>query len=227
MGTRGTRGWGHGDTGPRGAALSLTAATSSATTPRGCRPPPPAPALPGPLVAGGLGPLRLRRDPPRPAGRRRRAGARRCHLRGDTGGGDPAGDGRPLTLLLFLFVRHRDPFRAYDAATRRLLLAHAEPLLLGSRRALTRGVRALVHPLLEALSRRAQGQERLARALPVALDALSAVVAASTSARFRRRCLRIMQVADTPALAAAAHRSLAEISRCRLLRCASCDPRGG
>ncbi|XP_035169628.1 type 2 DNA topoisomerase 6 subunit B-like, partial [Oxyura jamaicensis] len=113
--------------------------------------------------------------------------------------GPRRGDSRPQTLLLFLFMRHHDPFQPYDAGTRRLLLAHAEPLLLGSRRALTRGVRALVHPLLEALSRREQGQERLARALPVALAAVGAVVAGSTSARFRRRCLRIMQVADTPA----------------------------
>uniref|UniRef100_A0A8C3CAZ4 Uncharacterized protein n=1 Tax=Cairina moschata TaxID=8855 RepID=A0A8C3CAZ4_CAIMO len=138
--------------------------------------------------------------------------------------GSPPGDAPPQTLLLFLFLRHRDPFQPYQAGTRRLLLAHVEPLLGSNHRALTRGVRALLHPLLEELHRRAQGHQRLLRALPVALDALGAVVAASSSARFRRRCLRLMQVADTPALAAAARRSLAEICRRRLLRCTSCDP---
>ncbi|XP_075597552.1 type 2 DNA topoisomerase 6 subunit B-like isoform X2 [Balearica regulorum gibbericeps] len=142
------------------------------------------------------------------------------------GAGAPVGDRHPQTLLLFLFLRHDDPFQAYDAGARRLLLAHLDQTLLSSRPALTRGLRTLVHPALEELRRRHESQERLARSLPVVLDAVTAVVTGSTSARFRRTCLRTMQVEDTAALAAAARRSLAEVTQRCLLPCASCETPG-
>ncbi|XP_054664283.1 type 2 DNA topoisomerase 6 subunit B-like [Grus americana] len=142
------------------------------------------------------------------------------------GAGAPVGDRHPQTLLLFLFLRHDDPFQVYDAGARRLLLAHLDQTLLSSRPALARGLRTLVHPALEELRRRHESQERLARSLPVVLDAVTAVVTGSTSARFRRTCLRTMQVEDTAALAAATRRSLAEVTQRRLLPCASCETPG-
>ncbi|XP_074915372.1 type 2 DNA topoisomerase 6 subunit B-like [Buteo buteo] len=142
------------------------------------------------------------------------------------GTGVPGGDRHPQTLLLFLFLRHEDPFQVYDAAARRLLLAHLDQTLLSSRPALATGLRTLVHPVLEELCRWHEGQERLARSLPVVLDAVTAVVTGSTSARFRRACLRAMQVEDTPALAAAVRRSLAEVTHRRQLPCASCETPG-
>ncbi|XP_069666779.1 type 2 DNA topoisomerase 6 subunit B-like [Haliaeetus albicilla] len=142
------------------------------------------------------------------------------------GTGVPGGDRHPQTLLLFLFLRHEDPFQVYDAAARWLLLAHLDQTLLSSRPALATGLRTLVHPVLEELCRQHEGQERLARSLPVVLDAVTAVVTGSTSARFRRACLRTMQVKDTPALAAAVRRSLAEVTHRRLLPCASCETPG-
>ncbi|KAM9599662.1 type 2 DNA topoisomerase 6 subunit B-like [Morphnus guianensis] len=142
------------------------------------------------------------------------------------GTGVPGGDRHPQTLLLFLFLRHEDPFQVYDTAARRLLLAHLDQTLLSSRPALATGLRTLVHPVLEELCRRHEGQQRLARSLPVVLDAVTAVVTGSTSARFRRACLRAMQVEDTPALAAAVRRSLAEVTHRRLLPCASCETPG-
>ncbi|XP_064359211.1 type 2 DNA topoisomerase 6 subunit B-like [Dromaius novaehollandiae] len=134
-----------------------------------------------------------------------------------------AAAGRPQTLLLFLFLRRADPFQGYDAWARRLLASQLEATLRSSREALGRGLRALLHPVLEALGRRAQSQARLARCLPVALQAVTAVAAASSSARFRRRCLRALQAADTPALAAAARRSLDDVTRRRRVPAGSCD----
>ncbi|XP_063175236.1 type 2 DNA topoisomerase 6 subunit B-like [Chroicocephalus ridibundus] len=82
-------------------------------------------------------------------------------------------------------------------------------------------------PALQELRRRHQGQQRVARSLPVVVAAVTTVVAASTSARFRRACLGAMQVEDTPALVAATRRSLADVTRGRLVPCASCDTRRG
>ncbi|XP_062454826.1 type 2 DNA topoisomerase 6 subunit B-like [Rhea pennata] len=139
---------------------------------------------------------------------------------------DLAPAGPQQTLLLFLFLRRADPFQAYDAWARRLLASHLEPTLQCSREALQRGVRALLHPALEELGRRAQQQACLARCLPVALRALSSVMASSTSARFRRRCLRTLQAADTLALAAAARQRLLDVTRWRRLPAGSCDAAG-
>ncbi|XP_053857891.1 type 2 DNA topoisomerase 6 subunit B-like isoform X2 [Vidua macroura] len=74
------------------------------------------------------------------------------------GDGDPqtSPEGDPKTLLVFLFLRHRDPFGGYDAGTRRLLLAQLEPTLRLGRPALARGLRALLHPLLGELRRQHQ-----------------------------------------------------------------------
>ncbi|XP_033927561.1 type 2 DNA topoisomerase 6 subunit B-like [Melopsittacus undulatus] len=147
------------------------------------------------------------------------------------GGGGPDGDQHPQRLLLFLFLQHEDPFQAYDASTRLLLLRFLAQTLCSSRPALARGLRALLHPMLGELRRRHEVQQRLARSLSVALDAVAAVVTGSSSARFRRGCLSSMQVEDTPALVAAARRSLAEVTHRRLLPIGSCqthgDPQGG
>ncbi|XP_062493152.1 LOW QUALITY PROTEIN: type 2 DNA topoisomerase 6 subunit B-like [Pezoporus occidentalis] len=109
------------------------------------------------------------------------------------GAGGPDGDQHPQSLLLFLFLQHEDPFQAYDASTRLVLLQHLEQTLWSSRSALARGLRTLVHPILGELRRRHEAQQRLARSLCVALDAVTAVVTGSTSTRFRRGCLRSMQ----------------------------------
>ncbi|XP_065520851.1 type 2 DNA topoisomerase 6 subunit B-like isoform X2 [Lathamus discolor] len=146
------------------------------------------------------------------------------------GADGPDGDQHPQSLLLFLFLQHEDPFQAYDASTRLVLLQHLEQTLWSSRPALARGLRTLVHPVLGELRQRHEAQQRLARSLSVALDAVMAVVTGSTSTRFRRGCLRSMQVEDTPALVAAARQSLAEVTHRRLLPIGSCetprDPRG-
>ncbi|XP_061200404.1 type 2 DNA topoisomerase 6 subunit B-like [Neopsephotus bourkii] len=109
------------------------------------------------------------------------------------GAGGPDGDQHPQSLLLFLFLQHEDPFQAYDDSTRPVLLQHLEQTLWSSRPALARGLRTLVHPMLGELRRRHEAQQRLARSLCVALDAVTAVVTGSTSTRFRRGCLRAMQ----------------------------------
>ncbi|XP_032776109.1 type 2 DNA topoisomerase 6 subunit B-like isoform X2 [Strigops habroptila] len=142
------------------------------------------------------------------------------------GAGGPSGDRHPQTLLLFLFLQHEDPFQAYDAGTRLVLLQHMEQTLWSSRPALARGLRTLVHPMLGELRRRHEAQQRLARSLSVALDAVTAVVAGSTSSRFRQGCLRTMQVEDTPALVATAQQSLAEVTQQRLLPGGSCETPG-
>ncbi|RMB90535.1 hypothetical protein DUI87_33136 [Hirundo rustica rustica] len=141
------------------------------------------------------------------------------------GDGDPQTppEGDPKTLLVFLFLRHRDPFGGYDAGTRRLLLPQLEPTLRLSRPALARGLRALLHPLLGELRRQHQARQRVARAQALAVAAVTAVVAASSSARFRSACLGVLQVQDTAALAAAARRRWAEVSVSRRPRL----PRGG
>ncbi|XP_068035142.1 uncharacterized protein [Anomalospiza imberbis] len=76
-----------------------------------------------------------------------------------------------------------------------------------------RGLRALLHPLLGGLRRQHQAQQRMAQAQALAVAAVMAVVAASSSGRFRSACLGALQVQDTPALAAAARRRWAEVSR--------------
>ncbi|XP_031950705.1 type 2 DNA topoisomerase 6 subunit B-like [Corvus moneduloides] len=131
------------------------------------------------------------------------------------GDGDPQTppEGDPKTLLVFLFLRHRDPFGGYDAGARRLLLPQLDPAFCLSRPALARGLRALLLPVLGGLRRQHQAQQRVARAQAVAVAAVTAVVAASSSARFRSACLGALQVQDTPALAAAARRRWAEVSR--------------
>ncbi|XP_057269482.1 CAAX prenyl protease 2, partial [Pezoporus wallicus] len=70
------------------------------------------------------------------------------------GAGGPDGDQHPQSLLLFLFLQHEDPFQAYDASTRLVLLQHLEQTLWSSRSALARGLRTLVHPILGELRRR-------------------------------------------------------------------------
>lgn len=55
---------------------------------------------------------------------------------------------------------------------------------------------------------------------------MTAVVAGSTSSRFRQGCLRTMQVEDTPALVATAQQSLAEVTQQRLLPGGSCETPG-
>ncbi|XP_074786326.1 type 2 DNA topoisomerase 6 subunit B-like [Athene noctua] len=141
-------------------------------------------------------------------------------------GGAPGGDGPPQTLLLFLFLRHEDPFQQYDAAARRLLLTHLAQTLRASSPALARGLRALVHPVLGELRRCYESHQRLASSLPVVVAAVAAVVAGSTNARFRRRCLSVMKVEDTPALAVATRRSLARVTR-RWPRACGTPPRRG
>ncbi|KAM9510791.1 type 2 DNA topoisomerase 6 subunit B-like [Guaruba guarouba] len=143
------------------------------------------------------------------------------------GAGGPDGDPHPQSFLLFLFLQHEDPFQAYDASTRLALLQHLEQTLCSSRPALARGLRTLIHPMLGELRQRHEAQRRLARSLSVALAAVTAVVSGSTHTRFRRGCLRTMQVEDTPALVAAVQRSLAEVTHRRLLPGGSCETAGG
>ncbi|XP_065718335.1 type 2 DNA topoisomerase 6 subunit B-like [Patagioenas fasciata] len=141
-------------------------------------------------------------------------------------GGDADGGQRPQTLLLFLFLRHHDPFQPYDSGTRGLLQGHLEPVLSLSRPALERGLRRLLHPLLRQTRRRERAQQRVSRSVGVAVAALSAVVTASTSSRFRRSCLDTMQVTDTAALVVAAQRSLAQVTQQRRLHRGCRDPPG-
>ncbi|TRZ10315.1 hypothetical protein HGM15179_016793 [Zosterops borbonicus] len=102
-------------------------------------------------------------------------------------------DGDPKTLLVFLFLRHRDPFGGYDAGMRRLLLPQLDPVLRLGRPALARGLRTLLQPLLGGLHRQHQAQQVVARAQALAVAAVTAVVAASSSARFRSACLGALQ----------------------------------
>ncbi|RMB90525.1 hypothetical protein DUI87_33126 [Hirundo rustica rustica] len=90
------------------------------------------------------------------------------------------------------------PWGGYDAGTRRLLLPQLEPTLRLSRPALARGLRALLHPLLGELRRQHQARQRVARAQALAVAAVTAVVAASSSARFRSACLGALQVRGGP-----------------------------
>ncbi|XP_071588875.1 type 2 DNA topoisomerase 6 subunit B-like, partial [Heliangelus exortis] len=136
------------------------------------------------------------------------------------GGGE--GQEPPQSLLLFLFLSHRDPFQGYNGATRRLLLAQLEPLVAQNRGGLGRGFRKLLHPLLGGLLRLRRSQQLLARALPVAVAAVTSVVATSTSGRFRRDCLSTMQVGDTPALLVAAGRRWEEVTQKRERRGGRC-----
>nr|XP_041567851.1 type 2 DNA topoisomerase 6 subunit B-like [Taeniopygia guttata] len=144
-----------------------------------------------PGVLGGLGgDLGCSREPVPPDVT---FGVRWDPLEGD---GDPqtSPEGDPKTLLVFLFLRHRDPFGGYDAGTRQLLLAQLEPTLRLGRPALARGLRALLHPLLGELRRQHQAQQHVARAQALAVAAVTAVVAASSSGRFRSACLGALQV---------------------------------
>ncbi|XP_005533285.1 PREDICTED: CAAX prenyl protease 2 [Pseudopodoces humilis] len=120
-------------------------------------------------------------------------------------------------------LRFEEPpqIRGPPPGMRRLLLPQLDPTLHLSRPALARGLRTLLHPLLGGLHRQHQAQQSVARAQALAVAAVTAVVAASSSSRFRSACLGALQVQDTPALAVAARRRWAEVSRRPRL------PRGG
>ncbi|XP_053823973.1 CAAX prenyl protease 2 isoform X2 [Vidua chalybeata] len=156
---------------PRARTPPLPSATLPVRPRGGPRAPPGPPNPAGPLSARGLGGLWPGCDPPEP---QKPPDPRGCcedeeepvppdvtfGVRWDPpeGDGDPqtSPKGDPKTLLVFLFLRHRDPFGGYDAGTRRLLLAQLEPTLRLGRPALARGLRALLHPLLGGLRRQHQ-----------------------------------------------------------------------
>ncbi|KAJ6654285.1 hypothetical protein lerEdw1_007382 [Lerista edwardsae] len=99
-------------------------------------------------------------------------------------------DAQEQTLLLFLFLGYSDPFQdqpGFSFWDQRAILAHLYPILLCSEQAVKGTIHTAVHQILEQHCREAQGQERLARSLPIVADAISSIVSSSTSSGFRAR----------------------------------------
>ncbi|XP_036404310.1 DUF4554 domain-containing protein [Megalops cyprinoides] len=101
------------------------------------------------------------------------------------------------TLVLFVFIQHRDPFHSQLSdfiAGEEVLQRHLDQILLHNTERVKSALYSVLESTLMGLQRRQQAQRKLCSALPVILSSVCSVVTSSSSLGFRTTCLdRMME----------------------------------
>ncbi|KAG7464537.1 hypothetical protein MATL_G00166630 [Megalops atlanticus] len=130
------------------------------------------------------------------------------------------------TLVLFIFIQHRDPFHSQLSdfiASEEVLQRRLDQILLHNMERVKSALHAVLESTLRGLQRRQQAQRKLCSALPVILNSVCSVVTSSSSLDFRTTCLDHMMARDTRELAVRLDHSLRKATEGRFLPSHKCD----
>ncbi|XP_044061152.1 DUF4554 domain-containing protein isoform X2 [Siniperca chuatsi] len=119
------------------------------------------------------------------------------------------------SLLLFLFLKHSDPFTYQLSdmmATEALIEHHLEDILNNNRQAVTTALQTELKNTMKAQNHRKKDQEKLRLAAEVILSSSISIVSCSSNMDFRNACLNSMKVCDTHDLSASLRESLRRVT---------------
>lgn len=119
------------------------------------------------------------------------------------------------SLLLFLFLRHSDPFTSQLTdvmASEVLIERHLEDILGNNKKAVADALQTELRNALKAQNKKRMNQEKLLSAADVVVASTISIVSCSTNLDFRTACLNHMKVCNTRDLSASLKESLRRVT---------------